>query len=199
MKDVQMIDIGNPREVAAAAESAVWFHSIDLGHGVVTKGQKTAPALAGELEALRLPGKHLAHRVLGSRAEPVVQDFMLADPQTIGTFDVVLFLGVLYHTQNPLVVLQKVASLTRETVVIEPEAMEVPGAGDMLLCELFPSNELNGDYSNWWAPNMRALQGLVRAAGLKRVEVIQGPPSMTGVQPGSPPVRYRAMMHAHKS
>lgn len=279
MKDVGTIDIGNPRELAAAAESEVWFHSIDLGHGVVTKGQKTAPTLARELAALRLPGLvgksvldigafdgfysfeaerrgaarvvsmdlhaweietlltdeylaecsakgvppvppyrsewmrwrldrdalpgkrrfDLAHRALGSRAEPVVQDFMLADPHTIGTFDVVLFLGVLYHTQNPLASLQKVASLTRETVVIETEAMEVPGAGDILLCEFFPSNELNGDYSNWWAPNMRALQGLVRAAGFKSVEIVQGPPSMTGIPAGSPPVRYRAMVHAHKA
>jgi hypothetical protein len=46
---------------------------------------------------------------------------------------------------------------------------------------------------------MRALQGLVRAAGFKSVEVIQGPPSMTGIPAGSPPVRYRAMVHGHKA
>lgn len=278
MKNVESIDIGNPRELAAAAESEVWFHSIDLGHGVVTKGQKSAPTLAKELDALRLPslsgksvldigafdgfysfeaerrgaarvvsldlqvweletcltedylaecaaqgvsptppyrteclrwsidraglpGKRrfdLARRALGSRAEAVVQDFMLADPRTIGTFDVVLFLGVLYHMQNPLAALQKVASLTREVVVIETEAMEVPGAGDLLLCEFFPGNELNGDYSNWWSPNIRALEGLVRAAGFARIEVVQGPPSMVGIPAGSPPVRYRAMVHARK-
>jgi tRNA (mo5U34)-methyltransferase len=279
MKGVEAIDINNPRELAMAAEAEVWFHSINLGHGVVTKGQKTAPTLAKELEALRLPplvgksvldigafdgfysfeterrgaarvvsmdlhmweletslseeyladcaangvpptppyrtdwlrwrldraglpGKRrfdLAHRALGSRAEAVVQDFMLADPQMIGTFDVVLFLGVLYHTQNPLAALQKVASLTREVVVIETEAMEVPGAGDLLLCEFFPSNELNGDYSNWWSPNVRALQGLLRAAGFNSVEVIQGPPSLAGIPAGAPPVRYRAMVHARKA
>jgi tRNA (mo5U34)-methyltransferase len=278
MKDVETIDVGNPRELAEAAASEVWFHSIDLGHGVVTNGQKTAATLAKELEALRLPPLHgknvldigafdgfysfeaercgaarvvaldlqmweletrltdeylaecaaqgvspsppyrtewlrwrldpaglpgkrrfdLARRALGSRVETVVQDFMMADPRTIGTFDVVLFLGVLYHMQNPLAALQKVASLTREMVVIETEAMEVPGAGDLLLCEFFPGNELNGDYSNWWSPNIRALKGLVRAAGFTRVEVVQGPPSLEGIPAGSPPVRYRAMVHAHK-
>jgi tRNA (mo5U34)-methyltransferase len=279
MKDVETVDIGNPQELAAAAEREVWFHSIDLGHGVVTKGQKTAPTLAKELEALQLPplagksvldigafdgfysfeaerrgaarvvsldlqvweletrladdylaecaaqgvppappyrteclrwrldrdglpGKRrfdLARRALGSRAEAVVQDFMLADPLTTGTFDVVLFLGVLYHMQNPLAALQKVASLTHEMVVIETEAMEVPGAGDLLLCEFFPGNELNGDYSNWWSPNIRALEGLVRAAGFATIEVVQGPPSMVGIPAGSPPVRYRAMVHARKA
>src|SRR5437588_3394678 len=52
-----------------------------------------------------LPGKRgfdLAHSVLGSRAEPVVADFMTVNLDRLGTFDVVLYLGVLYHMQNPL-------------------------------------------------------------------------------------------------
>jgi len=36
--------------------------------------------------------------------------------------------------------------------------------------EFFPSNELNGDVSNWWAPNALALEGICRAAGFRRVE-----------------------------
>ncbi len=33
----------------------VWWHSIDLGQGVVTNGHATPEILAGELDALRLP------------------------------------------------------------------------------------------------------------------------------------------------
>jgi tRNA (mo5U34)-methyltransferase len=40
---------------AAAASVADWFHSIDLGAGVVTPGTKSAEHLAGEAAALRLP------------------------------------------------------------------------------------------------------------------------------------------------
>ena len=276
--DVDAIDIADPAALAAAAAREVWFHSIDLGHGVVTKGQKTPPALAQELETLRLPelagksvldigaydgfysfeaerrgaarvvsmdlhvwqietslspqyvadcaarnapptppyrtewlrwkldpegmpGKRrfdLARRALGSRVETVVKDFMLADPAEVGTFDVVLFLGVLYHTQNPLAALQRVASLTRGMAVIETEAMEIPGGPDTALCEFFPTNELNGDHSNWWSPNLRALLGLLRAAGFKRVDVLQGPPSVAPAAAGDPPMRYRAIVHAHR-
>ncbi|HWI06193.1 MAG TPA: hypothetical protein VNT54_01600, partial [Solirubrobacteraceae bacterium] len=32
-----------------------WWHSIDLGHGVVTPGHKSADALRAELDALALP------------------------------------------------------------------------------------------------------------------------------------------------
>ena len=38
------------------AESVGWWHSIDLGHGIVTKGFKGPPEIHQyELESLRLP------------------------------------------------------------------------------------------------------------------------------------------------
>lgn len=89
--------------------------------------------------------------------------------------------------------------LARRALGSRAEAVEVPGTGELLLCEFFPGNELNGDYSNWWSPNIRALEGLVRAAGFKSIEVVQGPPSIAGIPAGSPPVRYRAMVHARKA
>ena len=40
------------------SQSEIWFHSIDLGQGVITKGQKTSQALKNELAALRFPDLH---------------------------------------------------------------------------------------------------------------------------------------------
>ena len=47
----------NKAELKQMAESVgFWWHSIDLGHGVVTKGfKKTPETLQSELESLRLP------------------------------------------------------------------------------------------------------------------------------------------------
>ena len=46
----------NKAELEEMAESvSFWWHSIDLGHGVVTKGFKTPETLQYELESLRLP------------------------------------------------------------------------------------------------------------------------------------------------
>lgn len=232
-----------------------WWHSIDLGQGVVTPGFKSVAALKHEVEALRLPdlqGKtvldigaydgffsfeaerrgaarvvaldhyawaidlpkaiaywrdcnergipfdpeaeesklhfetlpgmlayNTAHRALDSKVETVVEDFMETDPDQLGTFDVVLFLGVLYHMQHPLLSLQRVAALTRGMAVIETEAMELPGIENRALCEFFEGVELNNDSSNWWAPNEKAVAGMCRAAGFSRVEVIVGSPLQT--------------------
>lgn len=169
MKAVEAVDMSNPQELAAAAENEVWFHSIKLGHAVVTKVQKTAPTLAKELEALQLPP--LAGRsVLDIGAHDGFYSF---EAERRGA---VLVVSMDIHAWE----------------------IETRLAGDFLLCEFFPGNELNGDYSNWWRPNIRALEGLVRAAELKSIEVVQGPPSIAGIPAGSPPVRYRAMVHARK-
>ena len=46
----------NKAQLEEMAESVGWWwHSIDLGHGVVTKGYKAPETLQYELESLRLP------------------------------------------------------------------------------------------------------------------------------------------------
>jgi len=107
-----------------------------------------------------LPGKcgfDTAHDLLGSRVQTVVADFMNTDVKEVGNFDVVLFLGVLYHMKYPLEALERLAALTREVAVIETEAVFLPGLEDHAFCEFFEKEELQNDPTNWWAPNEKAL------------------------------------------
>ena len=167
-----------------------------------------------------LPGKRgydTAHRALDSRVETVVADFMNADISALGTFDVVLFLGVLYHLENPLPAVRRVFELTRELAIIETAAVMIPGYEHVPLCEFYESNELNTDVSNWWAPNQRALIGLCRAAGFRRIEPLTVAPfqavstrlkstakylvAETGMEMPARRLntsRYRAILHAWK-
>ena len=76
-----------------------------------------------------LPGKRgfdLAYRLRNSRADVVVDDFMTMDVQRLGTFDVVLFLGVIYHLEEPLRALRRLRQVTRGVAVIESEAVVLP-------------------------------------------------------------------------
>jgi tRNA (mo5U34)-methyltransferase len=192
-----------------------WWHSIDLGQGVVSKGYKTAETLQYEFESLRLPdlrdktvldigawdgffsfeaekrgasrvvaldrdvwttwpgkrGYDTAHKALNSKVETVLDDFMTMDVETLGTFDVVFFLGVLYHMDNPLGALRRVASLANGLAIIETHAIIIPGYEHLEVCEFYSSNQLNGDISNWWGPNVKALEGMCRAAGFAGVDV----------------------------
>jgi len=64
-------------------------------------------------------GFQLARDVLQSKVEDVEIDVMQLSPQAVGTFDVVLFLGVLYHVKEPLSALERVASVTRDLLIVE--------------------------------------------------------------------------------
>ncbi len=267
-----------PKEQLQEMVDAVpgWFHSLDLGEGVITKGHKSVSYLEKELAALRLPdlkgksvldigawdgfysfaaerhgaervlaldhyvwsidwaaapgyvrrceeqgvtpgpwhtapdvwrpdelpgkrGFDTAHRALGSKVQSLVVDFMEADLGEVGVFDVVLYLGVLYHMENPLAALKRVAAVTREVAVIETDAAVFPGFEHLALCEFFESNERANDPTNWWAPNERALEALCRAAGFQRVETMTGAlEEKPRLFPKRGPRRYRGIAHAWK-
>lgn len=55
--------------------------------------------------------------------ETVVDDFTTTHLERLGTFDVVLYLTVLYHMENPLAALPHVRSVTRELAVIETQPL----------------------------------------------------------------------------
>jgi tRNA (mo5U34)-methyltransferase len=137
-----------------------------------------------------LPGKigfDVAHNALKSGVTPVVADFMTTDLDTLGTFDVVLYLGVIYHVEEPLTALRRLRRVTKELAVIESEAIAIEGQARPLF-ELAPGAEVNADVGNWWIPTAEGLTGLCRAAGFREAEAVIGPTE--GVE------RYRLVVHA---
>lgn len=161
-----------------------------------------------------LPGRRpfdAARGILGSRVEPIVGDFMTVDPARIGQFDVVFFMGVLYHLEDPLAGLRRVARFVAPggLVIVETEAVEVPGHEDRAWCEFILGQEMNNDPTNWWYPNATALEGLCRAAGFREVTPITRRPALSMLDrlgaafslllngPDSVGLRrYRAVTHA---
>lgn len=115
-------------------------------------------------------GFQLAREALNSRVEDVDLDVMKLSPDRVGSFDVVLFLGVLYHLPNPLLALERVASVTKGLLILET-VVDMVGFGRPAAA-FYPGRELNGDPTNWWGPNQAAVQGMLRSVGFTRVEVI---------------------------
>jgi tRNA (mo5U34)-methyltransferase len=108
----------------------------------------------------------LARGVLG--LEDVVEDRLIdvmdLSPATLGgTFDVTFFLGVLYHLKNPLEALERVASVTKEFLVLETERslnwVPEPAA------RVYVGAELNDASNNYFAFNQRALESKLRSLG----------------------------------
>lgn len=139
-----------------------------------------------------LPGKRgfdLAHRALGSSVRSVVGDFMTIDLDALGTFDIVLYLGVLYHMKEPLTALERVRKVTREVAVIETEAMCTHVKEHEPLLKFSAGAEVASDYGNWYVPNAAGLNTLCRAAGFSHADTAVGYPLTTGRR------RLRALRH----
>jgi tRNA (mo5U34)-methyltransferase len=195
-------------EEAGAGPVAVLDHYIwatdsdrygDIYRNYIERGKvPPAPHESAAWQPEDLPSRwrfDTAKQVLNSRAQAIVLDFMDCDLHRVGLWDVVLYLGVLYHMRDPLGALQRVAAVTREQAIIETEAMFIHGHPEPL-CRFFPAGELNNDRSNWWVPNLAALLALVGAAGFANAEVLVGEPE--DKRPGDGPHHYRAIVRAIK-
>jgi tRNA (mo5U34)-methyltransferase len=115
-------------------------------------------------------GFELARRTLGSKVEDLEIDVYDISPQTVGVFDVVLFLGVLYHLKDPFGALEGVASVAGKLLIVET-------AVDLTLLRtpalaFYPSTELNGDPTNWFGPNMACVRKMLRACGFSHVDCV---------------------------
>jgi len=114
----------------------------------------------------------LAKAALNSKVDEMMIDVLDLSPERIGMFDIVLFLGVLYHMKHPLLSLERVASVTREMLILET-------AVDMLSCRrpvvaFYGGSELGRDATNWCGPNPSAVMAMLRTAGFKRFEIVSG-------------------------
>ena len=119
-------------------------------------------------------GFTLARQALGSRVEDIDIDVMDLSPERVGTFDVVLFLGVLYHLRHPFLALERVATVTGERLVVET-VVDMVGV-DRPAMAFYPGRELNNDPTNWWGPNIPAICGMLQTLGFQRVVSVDAPP-----------------------
>jgi tRNA (mo5U34)-methyltransferase len=100
-------------------------------------------------------------------------------------WDLVLFMGVLYHLRHPLLALDIVGRRVARLLVLQTltmpgdQRLEAPpdlplGKRTRLLEPGWPKlafveNKLADDESNWWAPNAAGVEAMARSAGLEPV------------------------------
>ena len=99
------------------------------------------------------------------------------------TFDLVLFMGVMYHLRYPLLALDLVASKVRRMLVMQtlmlpgdevvatPEDLPFDDASEMRTpgwpVMAFIEHRMAGDHTNWWAPNAAAVEAMLRSTGMR--------------------------------
>jgi len=114
-------------------------------------------------------GFKVAKQILVSQVIPVEINVLNIGPENIGTFDLVLCLGVLYHLKHPLMALERIFSVTADQLILETYV-------DMLDCDrpamaFYPGTELNNDPSNWCGPNPAMVIAMLKTVGFRKAEI----------------------------
>ena len=125
----------------------------------------------------------VARELLGSRVEFIQENVYELSHERYGGFDLVLFLGVLYHLRDPMLALDSVWNVARgrlivETQVIDDALLTAPGEFKRLvdlspelrpvpLMQLYPGDALNGDPTCVWAPNEACLKAMLEETGFE--------------------------------
>jgi len=128
-------------------------------------------------------GFSTAKALLGSSVEYVKGSVYDLSEKAVGRFDVVLFVGVLYHLRYPLLAMDRIHDVCDGYLVLETHCLDNcvrledgqqttldgidPRLSRIPLYRFYAANELNGDYSNWFSPNRRAIEDGLRTAGFR--------------------------------
>lgn len=102
--------------------------------------------------------------------------------ERMGSFDVVFFLGVLYHLKHPLLALEQICEVTREFAIIETHVVDDFFNLPQPVMEFYELDELGGQYDNWWGPNVECLLRMLRTAGFAHCEVLRREPTRAVVK-----------------
>jgi len=220
-----------------------WFHSIDFGNGVVSKGSKSLETISAEAEALfggiNLAGKSildigawngcfsfetkrrgakrvvaadhpmwnhpelkgrqafdLARSALGLDIEARDIDVPDIRPDTVGEFDIVLFLGVFYHLFDAQTLTKQVSKCASDLLILETQQDALTSAKPAMI--FYPGTTLLDDPSNWWGPNVPCVYEILRESGFNLI-FYQDHPIPHYSNPESPGYRTRGIYHAFRS
>jgi len=124
------------------------------------------------VDCVELETFHEAHRLLKSRAEYLILDVNELSAARLGTFDIVLFFGVLYHLRHPLLGLERVVELCTDTALIESFVINGEHRAVPAVMEFYERAELGGQIDNWCGPSPECLLAMCRSAGFATAELL---------------------------
>jgi tRNA (mo5U34)-methyltransferase len=120
-------------------------------------------------------------------------------PKTFGTFDLVLFYGVLYHLRHPLLALEKILGVCTGTMLLQTKTADDPAVADGPWARFHPFGTQSGpdpdqaceeffDPTVFWLPNHACVTAMVASAGFVDTEVVCADPRIAIVVRARSPV-----------
>jgi len=144
-----------------------------------------AEVIAVDYSPVELTGFAVASKILNSKVKWLTANVYRINELDLGKFDLVLFLGVIYHLRNPYLAIDRIYDSLNINgkVIVESHIIDggfVNENGDwMNLTELDPrlaklqiaqfyqGGDLGGDHTSPWAPSLNTLEIMFQNSGFK--------------------------------
>jgi len=170
MTGMRVLDIGH-------AEGFFSFEAERRGAAEIV-GIENYPPMAQKFEICRA--------ALGSRARSHLTSVYDLSPKTFGTFDLVMFFGVLYHLRHPLLALEKIHSVCTGTLLMQTATCDNQGNAPIVEFHPFgitsgPPEKPSRDPTCFWFPNIAACAAMLEHVGFKDVQRISPNAPVGGV------------------
>jgi tRNA (mo5U34)-methyltransferase len=163
MSDMRVLDIG-------CNEGFFSFEAERRGAGSVV-GIDSNPMVVQRFNLCRM--------AMGSKADAYLTNVYDIKPRTFGTFDLVMFFGVLYHLRHPLWALEKIFEVTSGTLLLQSASFENPALGEESAAKFHPFGIESGpaekpvwDHTVFWIPNSACIRDMLLHVGFVNVECL---------------------------
>lgn len=131
--------------------------------------KRGADVLALDYLSSEQTGFKVAAELLNSKVKFIQENIYNVNVKKYGKFDIVLFLGLIYHLRDPLAALDLVREVCIDQMYLETQSIEQaflmpdgqlktlteinPVLTQIPIMQFYPGKALNNDDSNFWAPN----------------------------------------------
>ena len=180
LRHVQQLELPARLDGLRVLDIAPWngffsFECARRGAAEVISFGPDDPEATGYTQTKALLGADNCHYIRGS-----VYDL---SPERHGSFDIVLFLGLIYHLRHPLLALDRIYDVARSKIYVDSPTIDafvfdrtiseeqrnaILEQGQVvhdLPMAYFTKGEETGDAYNWFLPNRKALVAFLEASG----------------------------------
>jgi tRNA (mo5U34)-methyltransferase len=128
-------------------------------------------------------GFQVSSELLGSKVRFEQDNVYNLSSERYGEFDLVLFLGVLYHLRDPLLALDGIWDVCRGRLIVETQLLDnafqdssgefrtlasvAPELERTAVMQFYPGGSLNEDPTCVWAPNSACLRAMLESSGFE--------------------------------
>ena len=144
-----------------------------------------AEVIAVDYAPVELTGFAVASKILNSKVKWITANVYRINELNLGKFDLILFLGVIYHLRNPYLAIDRIYDALKigGRVIVESHVIDggfVNANGDWItlkdidprlaklqIAQFYQGGDLGGDETSPWAPSLNTLEIMFQNSGFK--------------------------------